>query len=140
MLPERLENGVNYLTSCGYDVVLGKHINKAWGYLAGRDADRLEDLTQFIVDPEIKAIFSSRGGYGTPRLLDRIDYDLFRKHPKILMGYSDLTALQLAIWHHTRLITFSGPMVAVEMADEIDAQTERAMWSILKGQNRDGSV
>jgi muramoyltetrapeptide carboxypeptidase len=128
MKPDRLEAGVSYLHSCGYRVKLGRHVREADGFLAGSDQARADDLMAMFSDPEVRAIFCTRGGYGTPRLLDRIDYSVIRENPKILVGYSDLTALQLAIWRHARLITFSGPMVAVEMALGIDPFTEQWFW------------
>lgn len=136
MLPEKLNQGVRYLKNCGYSVVFGDHVKDSDGYLAGTDKDRLDDLHSMFRNPEVKAIFSSRGGYGTSRLLDNLDFDLICKNPKILMGYSDLTAIQLAIWRRTGLITFSGPMVAVEMTG-IDPFTEKNMWSILSSYESD---
>lgn len=128
---EKLHKGVDYLKSLGYRTFLGEHVYDSYGYLAGRDRDRVNDLHFMFENPEIKAIISSRGGYGTPRLLDRINYDLIAANPKIFVGYSDLTALQLAIWRHTGLITFSGPMVAVEMGKGIDPFTEQNFWPLL---------
>jgi muramoyltetrapeptide carboxypeptidase len=81
------------------------------GYLAGNDEVRLEALHAMFKDKGIKAIFCARGGYGTLRILDRIDYDLIRDHPKIIVGYSDITALLLSIYRNTGLVTFHGPVV-----------------------------
>ncbi len=130
VVPENLAKGIQYLQNCGYSVQLGDHVKDSFGFLAGNDIERLRDLHAMFRNPEIKAIFSSRGGYGTPRLLQELDFDLIRQNPKILMGYSDLTAIQIAIWQKTGLITFSGPMVAVEMKG-IDPFTEKGMWSVL---------
>jgi muramoyltetrapeptide carboxypeptidase len=93
-----------------------------------------------FADKEVKAIFSIRGGYGTPRILDLINYNLIRKHPKILVGYSDLTALQLAIFRKTGLISFSGPMVAVEMYDKMDVFTEENFWRMLTSTKKIGKL
>jgi muramoyltetrapeptide carboxypeptidase len=128
---KKLDQGVAYLKTKGYDVILGKHVFDSVGYLAGRDQDRVRDFHFMFENPEIKAIISSRGGYGTPRLLDTINYDLIAKNPKIFVGYSDVTALQLALWKHTGLITFSGPMAAVEMGSGMDPFSEKYLWSIL---------
>lgn len=137
MLPERLVAGVDYLRRRGYRVVLGEHINRQRGYLAGDDEQRAADLMRMFQDPEVKAIFSARGGYGTQRILHLLDYDLIARNPKVLVGYSDLTALQLAIWARTGLVTYSGPMVAVEMGKGIDRFTEEAFWRCVEG---DGSL
>lgn len=128
---ERLEKGIGYLQQLGYRVKLGEHIDDRYGYLAGEDADRVRDINRMIRDPEVNAIFCTRGGYGTPRLLEQIDYHAIKKHPKILVGYSDLTALQLAIFHKAQVVTFSGPMVAVEMGKGIRPFTEQHFWDIL---------
>lgn len=137
MPPENLTKGIHYLQSLGYSVLKGDHVMDSYGFLAGNDNDRLNDLHAMFSNPDVKAIFSSRGGYGTPRLLYELDFELIRKNPKIIMGYSDLTAIQLAIWSQTGLITFSGPMVAVEMK-EVDPFTERNMWSVLTSTDLDG--
>lgn len=134
----KLERGIEYLKSLGYKVELGEHVYDSYGYLAGNDNHRVNDLHYMFANPEIKAIISSRGGYGTPRLLDMVDYDLIAGYPKIFVGYSDLTALQLAIWRHTRMVTFSGPMAAVEMGTGIDPFTEHHLWSLLCRDRVDG--
>jgi muramoyltetrapeptide carboxypeptidase len=106
-----LRPGLEILKSSGYHVRLGTHIYDRQGYLAGTDEARLEDLHTMFQDPEIKAIFCARGGYGSMRLLDKIHYDLIRENPKILVGYSDITALLMAVHSQTGLVTFHGPMV-----------------------------
>ncbi len=128
MIPERLAKGIAYLQARGYRVVEGQHVHAQRGYLAGTDRQRAEDLNRMFADPEVKAIICSRGGYGVSRLLDDIDYQALRQHPKIFVGYSDLTALQLAIWQRIGLVTFSGPMVAVEMGKGIHPFTEEHFW------------
>ncbi len=129
--PEKIDKGIRYLERLGYRVKLGKHAKNVHGYLAGRDAERLADLHAMFADHSVKAIFMARGGYGTPRLLPKIDYDLIRRNPKILVGYSDITALQLAIFKKVNLITFSGPMVAVEMFQKMDPSTEEFFWRLI---------
>ncbi len=106
-----LTAGLRFLEKAGYRVHVAPHVYDRREYLAGRDEDRLWDLTSVFRNPEIKAVFCSRGGYGTLRLLDRIDYDLIRNNPKILVGYSDITALLTAVFQRTGLVTFHGPMV-----------------------------
>jgi muramoyltetrapeptide carboxypeptidase len=125
---EKLEKGVRYLEKLGYRIEIASAAYKTDGYLAGCDGDRIADLEEMFVRKDIDAIFCSRGGFGTPRLLSKINYDLIGQNPKIFVGYSDLTALQLAIFWKTGLVTFSGPMVAVEFASGIDARTEEHFW------------
>ena len=90
---------------------IANHVFSKLDYLAGADEDRLRDLHEMFRDSHIKAVFCARGGYGTTRLLNRIEYDLIRQNPKILVGYSDITALLMAIHKMTGLITFHGPVV-----------------------------
>jgi muramoyltetrapeptide carboxypeptidase len=101
------------------------------GYLAGPDEHRAQDFNDMLRDRTVKAIVAIRGGYGTPRLLHLIDYAAVRRNPKIIVGYSDVTALQLALYRKTGLVTFSGPMVGVEMWDSIDSYTEEHFWRMV---------
>jgi muramoyltetrapeptide carboxypeptidase len=107
----QLEADLHFLETKGFKVHVAPHVYDRQEYLAGKDEDRLSDLEYMFRNTEIKAVFCSRGGYGTLRLLERIDYDLIRKNPKIIVGYSDITALLSAIFKKTGLITFHGPMV-----------------------------
>jgi len=135
---EKITKGAEYLERLGYRVKLGKHIHNAHGYLAGTDEERVEDIHDMFSDKTVKAIFALRGGYGTPRLLPFINFSLIKKNPKILVGYSDLTALELAIFKKTSLVTFSGPMVGVEMWKEIDPFTEEHFWATITSKKRLG--
>jgi len=97
------------MEALGLQVKLGENLKNRRGHLAGSDAERASDLNSMFADPEIKAIICIRGGSGAARILPLIDYDLIRKNPKILLGYSDITALHQAIYAQTGLITFHGP-------------------------------
>ena len=99
------------LRSSGVRVYVAPHVYERRDYLAGDDEARLSDLHAMFRNTEIRAIFCARGGYGSLRLLDRIDYNLIRENPKIIVGYSDITALLMAINKKTGLVTFHGPMV-----------------------------
>lgn len=83
------------------------------GYLAGTDEERASDFNEALRDPQIRGIFALRGGYGTMRILDRIDYGAAARDPKVILGYSDLTALLNAITQRTGLVTFHGPVAAL---------------------------
>lgn len=109
--PSQLRSGLDLLESKGFRVILGRHLYENKGYLAGDDKSRLEDLHAMFRNDEIRALLCARGGYGVLRLLEGIDYDLIRSHPKVLVGYSDVTALLLALHRKTGLVTFHGPMV-----------------------------
>lgn len=92
----------------GFKVKEGKHIRSRYGNLAGTDQERIADIHDMFADKTVKAIVCIRGGSGTSRLLDRLDYRLIANNPKVLLGYSDITALILALYAKTGLITFHG--------------------------------
>jgi muramoyltetrapeptide carboxypeptidase len=98
-----------------YVPVLGEHSGGRHGYLAGTDDDRLADLNQAIADPTIDAIWCIRGGYGVTRILDRVAFQPLRDRPKVVLGYSDITALLLAATRHAGLVTFHGPTARAPM-------------------------
>lgn len=95
----------------GYRVIKGSHLYDKKGYLAGRDPDRLTDLHDMFLDNDVKAVLCARGGYGTTRLLDSINFDIIREHPKPFAGYSDITALLLSIYKLTGTAVWHGPML-----------------------------
>lgn len=88
---------------------LAPHLLDRYGYLAGQDKDRAADINQFFADPQVAALLPIRGGWGSSRMLPYLDYDRIRQNPKILVGFSDITALTLAIYGRTRVVTFHGP-------------------------------
>jgi len=108
--PDLLGRADRNLKNFGLKPKFGKSVGKHSGYLGGSIDERLDDLHGMFRDPEIRGIFAVRGGYGSGQLLDRIDYDLIRKNPKAFVGYSDITALHLAINKHAGLVTFHGPV------------------------------
>ena len=103
--------GIKLLESAGFKVRLAPHVYDRQGYLAGNDEARLSDFHSMFRNPDVKAVFCARGGYGSLRLIDKIDYGLILENPKIFVGYSDITALLMAIYAKTGLITFHGPVV-----------------------------
>ncbi|MCK5738897.1 LD-carboxypeptidase [bacterium] len=131
----KVEKGIQYLQDKGFTVVLGSHVLDQYGYLAGTDEARAADFNAMFRNPDIDAIICSRGGYGTPRILPLLDYDAIRENPKVFVGYSDISAIQHAILAQTGLITFSGPMVAVEMYNGIEPFTEQHFWPMVMGEN-----
>ncbi len=138
---ENIEKGVKYLEGLGYKVEVGKNVGKVHGYLAGTDEERLEDLHSMFSNKDVKAIFNVRGGYGSGRLLDKINYGLIKRNPKIFVGYSDITALQMAFLKKTGLVTFAGPMVAVDFSsDDVDPFTEENFWKIISSSKKIGKI
>jgi muramoyltetrapeptide carboxypeptidase len=128
---EATEKAMKQLYDLGHPIKLGCSVTQSRGYLAGSDEIRAEDINRMFGDREVKAIFCLRGGYGSPRILDKIDYRLIRENPKIFMGYSDITALHLAIYQRCKLVTFHGPMPASDMTEALPAFTEGWLYKAI---------
>jgi muramoyltetrapeptide carboxypeptidase len=114
--PQAIDRGVIALEKLGYQVKLAPNVRQRLGFLAGTDQQRADDLMAMFTDPDVRAILCVRGGYGAPRLLPLLDYQVIRKHPKIFVGYSDLTALHCAFLTQAKLISFHGPMLNSDFA------------------------
>jgi muramoyltetrapeptide carboxypeptidase len=125
--PELVAAGVALLRSWGLRPVLAPHAFDQHAYLAGTDSDRLADLNAALADPEVRGIVVTRGGYGVQRIVDRIDLAAVRRDPKPVVGFSDLTALQLALWRGARMACLHGPGAAwrVERTGPASAQSLR---------------
>lgn len=108
--PDQIQTVARTIEYFGLKAKWGANVRKQAAYLGGTVAERVDDLHAMFTDPEVRAVFAIRGGYGSAQLLDRIDYDLIRRNPKIFIGYSDITALHLAIHKIARLVTFHGPV------------------------------
>ena len=108
----RVEAAVRELTSWGLRPRVYPHALDNIGFLAGNDADRISDLNDALADPEIRAVLCNRGGYGVQRILGQIDYEAVLRDPKLVVGFSDITALHAALWTHTGLATVHGPVAA----------------------------
>ncbi len=133
--PEKIIIASEYLTSKGFKVVYGSNLNKSHKYLAGTDLERSDDFNKAFSTPDINAIFCLRGGYGSGRLLESIDYNTIKKYPKIFVGYSDITSLHLSLHRKCNMVTFSGPMPAVDFQSEIDPITESYFWDLMLKKN-----
>ncbi len=107
---KQIEIFSNILKGFGYRVVLGKTLYEKFGYFAGTDEFRAKELNDFFADKTIKAIFCMKGGWGCARILDKVNYEQIKNNPKILIGFSDITSLLIAITTKTGLITFHGPV------------------------------
>jgi muramoyltetrapeptide carboxypeptidase len=125
--PERLAAGVRALEARGYSVVLADNIRDADGFLAGTDDARASGYRRLLTDPSVDAIFFARGGYGSSRILSRLDPAEIAANPKIHLGGSDLTALFAYVARTANLVTFYGPMVAVEIGFGKDLDWERVL-------------
>ncbi|WP_395802933.1 LD-carboxypeptidase [Daejeonella sp.] len=92
-LPHNINDAVKLLESWGLKVILGETVNASWNQFAGTDELRASDIQQFLNNPEVKAIFAARGGYGTIRIIDKLDFNSFKEQPKWIIGFSDITVL-----------------------------------------------
>lgn len=112
---QKIERSVAALNQQGFNVVVDKSCYLKYGYLSGTDAERAEGVNRMFADRNVDAVFCIRGGYGTPRILDKIDYENIKKNPKLFLGYSDITALHIAINKFCGLVTVHGAMPGCEM-------------------------
>jgi len=112
--PEKLILGVDIIKDMGFVPHVMESCFLRHDYLAGNDDARLRDLHIAFAAPDVRGIFVARGGYGAARLLPYIDYTMIRRNPKVFLGYSDVTALHIAITQICGFVTFHGPMVAVD--------------------------
>jgi muramoyltetrapeptide carboxypeptidase len=112
---EALEKAISFLEGLGLVVKIGSSVHYKYGYLAGTDEKRVEDIHTMFLDPDVKAIICACGGYGTGRLVSKLDYELIAGNPKIFWGYSDITFLHTAIHQKTGLVTFHGPMLSSDV-------------------------
>jgi muramoyltetrapeptide carboxypeptidase len=106
--PEWIAESVRILEGWGLIAEVAEHALARWGYLAGRDSERLADLNEAFRDPAMRAVITTRGGAGAYRIADDIDFDAIRADPKPVVGFSDITYLHLALWQHCRVSGIHG--------------------------------
>lgn len=116
------------LRSFGFKVKKGKYIYERNGYLAGQDMERAKDVNDMFADDSVDAIICLRGGYGSPRILPYLNYDIIRRNPKVIMGFSDVTALLNAIYVKTGLVTFHGPVAGQNFSDYTLEQFKQVLF------------
>lgn len=126
--PDALANAERMVKFFGLKAKWGKNVRKKFGYVGGSIDERLDDLHAAFADPEVKAVIPARGGYGSGQLLDRIDYDLIRKNPKVFLGYSDITAMHLAFQRKCNMVTFHGPTPLSDITEYTIAHLRRALF------------
>lgn len=118
-----IDKGIKFFQDKGFNVKKGKHIYDKWGYFAGSDQSRAEDLMDMFLDDEVNMILCLRGGYGTMRILNYIDFNEISKHPKIFAGFSDITVLLNSIYQKSNLITFHSPMLSSNFEDAYTSES-----------------
>ncbi|MDD7285930.1 MAG: LD-carboxypeptidase, partial [Firmicutes bacterium] len=116
----------------GYKVKAADNLTENYGgYMAGSGRVRAEWINKMFADSEIKAIFCIRGGDGSSRMMEYLNFDVIKNNPKIFVGYSDVTNLHLAITQNCDLVTFHGPMVSSNMVDSFDTETRNAFFNAI---------
>ena len=98
------------LKNFGFNIIHGETLKQKYGYFAGSDELRANELNEFFANKKVKGVFSMKGGWGCARLLDKLNYETIEKNPKVLIGFSDITTLLNVIYTKTGLITFHGPV------------------------------
>jgi muramoyltetrapeptide carboxypeptidase len=132
---DAVEAGAAAIRAQGFDVELGANTFATDGYLAGAPQARARDFVDFFRRPEIDAVFCARGGFGSAQVLEHVSADLSR-HPKIFVGYSDITFLLNWLRQSCNLVTFHAPMVAMDMARGLDEVSQRYLWPVLQGETK----
>ena len=128
----RVRACVKFLEEMGYKVKAADNLDSNYGgYMAGTGEIRGQWVNRMFADPEVDAIFCIRGGDGSSRIMEYLDYDLIRKNPKIFLGYSDVTNLHLGLNQNCGLVTFHGPMVSSNMVDSFDEETRASLFEAL---------
>jgi muramoyltetrapeptide carboxypeptidase len=129
--PEAFETGQQLLSELGFKTKIFPHARDWDAYLAGSDEGRLSDLLAAFSDPEINGIICARGGYGSMRLLNGIDFERIRHNPKVFVGFSDITALHVANWQQAGLIGFYGPMMTSNLIKPEESWSKDELFRFL---------
>lgn len=130
--PEKVKKCIAKLEELGYKVKPAANLTTNYGgYMADTGKVRADELNKMFADPEVDAIFCMRGGDGSSRIMEYLDYDMIKANPKIFVGYSDVTNLHLALTEKCGLVTFHGPMVASNMIDDFDSETSESFFSAI---------
>ena len=139
--PNNLDRSVAVLEGLGFRPKLAPNVRQRRGFLAGSDRERAGDLMKMFIDRNVKAILCLRGGYGTSRLLPLLDFRTIRAHPKIFVGYSDITSLHCALLVRSNLVSFHGPMLNSDFVKkEIPNFTLRSFLKTLTQPVAPGSI
>jgi muramoyltetrapeptide carboxypeptidase len=127
--PAEVDSSFAALEKLGFKPKLSSNIRQRLGFLAGTDEERADDLMALFADREVKAIFCLRGGYGSARLLSRLDFHFIKKHPKVFIGFSDITSLHCAMLTHSKLVSFHGPTLNTNLTgDAPEKFLTQSLW------------
>lgn len=136
---DAFEQGLAILEAEGFRIQLMPHIRQKNMYLAGKDSERLEDFQNAFADPTVKAILCARGGYGCTRILSHLDFELLQRNPKILVGFSDVTALLNPLYERCGLVGFYGPMLTSNLIHG-EPYSQKELFRMLRGEANPGTT
>ena len=137
---EKVLEAKKNIEDMGYQVILGECTKKQWYSYAGTDEERAEEINSFFADKSIDAIICMRGGYGSNRLIELLDFEVIKRNPKIFVGYSDITTLHIALNEKVNLITFHGPMAVSNFTDNYNRDTYENFIEILSNSRDKQSI
>lgn len=137
---DKADRAAEALEKLGFKAVLGESCYGNYSYLSGSDELRAGDINSMFKDKNIDGIFCMRGGYGSLRILDMLDYGMIKKNPKVFAGYSDITAIHNALWKKCGLVTFHGPMVASSMIDGFEEYSREMFMKAITSSNPLGPI
>lgn len=137
---EKAETCISVLKEWGYEVRIGKTLGNQFNYFSGTDGERLNDLQMMMDDPSIKAVLCARGGYGTGRIIDQLSFKKFRKNPKWIVGFSDVTVLHSHIYRHFDIASLHAPMAAAFNDEEYKNAYVKSLQDALMGVKANYSV
>ncbi len=138
--PAEMPRAKAYLEKLGYKVVLGENVDKLKGFVAASEEARAHDLNEMFARDDIDAVFVTRGGYGSAQIINRIDFDNIRKHPKIFTGFSDITSLHLAIHKFAGLVTFHACGMARFNQEDMTEYTEKQFFKAVAQSEPVGTI
>jgi muramoyltetrapeptide carboxypeptidase len=130
---------IDTLQQWGFKLKIGKTLGNQYNYFSGTDEERLYDLQMMMDDDEVNAIFCARGGYGLSRIIDRIDFDRFKKNPKWIIGYSDITILQAHIYSQFNIASLHAPMASAFNNGGAENEFVQSLKKTIAGERSDYS-
>jgi len=133
MPADKAQTCIKVLQEWGYQVKIGKTLGHQFHYFSGTDQERLEDLQKMLDDTTVKAILCGRGGYGMSRIIDLLDFKIFKKNPKWIIGYSDITLLHAHLYTQLKTASLHSPMAAAFNDGEFENEYIQSLKKILKG-------
>ncbi len=138
--PAEIPRAKDYLESMGFRVAVAENVDKRKGFVAASEEARAADFNEMFSRDDVRAVFVTRGGYGSAQIIDRIDFDLVRTHPKIFTGFSDITSLHLAINKYAELVSFHSPGMSRFNHEDLTEYTKNQFFKALMEEEPLGDI